>query len=67
MLHLAPDESISNPEKYVGTVIPASKAQFEIKLRMGNNHQRLEYARATAPLADRFFPDRLEVFDEVTK
>ncbi len=54
LLHLKEGESIEDPEKYVGTIVAASKAQFDIRIRLGDNHQRLEYVKSKEPLVDHF-------------
>ena len=56
-LHLAPGEFIGDPEKYVGTIIPASRGQFDIKIRMGDNHQRPEFVKSKQPLLRHFIPE----------
>ena len=62
MLHLRPDESIDNPESFIGTIIPASLGQFDIRVRQGSNHHpNPMYVKSEGPVINNFVAD-LEVF-----
>ena len=45
-LHLKPNESVDDPERYIGTIIPATMGYFNVSVSLGNKHQRPELVKA---------------------